>query len=383
MLLAGCGNAVETTGGSSTSSASSSTSIDASSGQTATSGTSSSSSGSADSTTVGPASSSSSSTTGDGGSTTGRVPPADAGCPECIVLVDELVGGRGLAVDEMYVYFTDQDQGTVSRIMKDGGDGGVLIEGQDSPYDVAVDGTHVYWTNFANDGAVMRAPKAGGVAEVVATVSRPRPVAVDATHVYWGTFESDNGDVSRRTLDLDEPEELLGSLSGGIPELVVGDGQLYWTAHASAGITFITDPNDPIGGVFSAPLDGTADPFNVTSLAADQAQPWGIARTPAGQLVWVNGDGAVPNLPNRIMTLEDTEQPAALYGGATAPWGVAVDATFAYWTDNDRVMAFPLEGGDVVLLAEQQNVARSIGVDGDAVFWVTRTRVLQRPKPTP
>lgn len=384
-LLSGCGSAVATSDDGTTSAAASSstsTSTEDSSGQDTTSSTSTGSSEGAEVTTLAPGDTTSS-TSDDGGSTTGEGPPADPGCPECIVLVDELVSGRGLAVDETYVYFTDESQGTISRIMKNGGDGGVIVEGQDAPYGVAVGAEHVYWTNLANSGAVMRAPKEGGRAELVATATRPRTVVVDETHVYWGTFEADDGGVYRRVVGLDGPAEQLANMLGGISALVLGDGQLYWTAHAELAGGFITDPTDlPIGGVFSAPLDGTADPFDPTVLADNQAQPWGIARTPSGQLLWANGDGeAAGYLPDTIMTLSAGGPPAALDSDSTAPWGIAADASFAFWTDNERVMAFPLDGETAIQLAEQQNGARSIAVDEDDVFWITRTRVLQRAKP--
>lgn len=164
---------------------------------------------------------------------------------------------------------------------------------------------------------------------------------------------------------------------------VLGDDQVYWTAHSEVGgVGFIVDPlEDPIGGVFSAALDGSTDPFDPTMLADGQAQPWGLARRPNGQLVWANGDGADENLPNTVMSVSEGGSPAPLDGDAVAPWGVAADATFAFWTDNDRVMAIPVGAGAAIQLAEQQNSARSIDVDDSDVFWITRTRVLQRPKP--
>lgn len=383
MFASGCGGAVDVDPGGSTSDAASSSGSEASSGTAPIAGASSSSSSTSagDVTTLAP--DETTSTTDDGSSSTGGTRPADPGCPECTVLVDALVGGRGIAVDESYVYFTDQSQGTVHRIMKGGGDGGVIVDGQDSPYDITVDATHVYWTNFAADGAVMRAPKDGGRAEVIAMVTRPRPVAVDATHVYWGSFETGDGQVQRRDLELAEPPELLADLFGGVSELVLGDGRVYWTCHSQdAGGSFIPDPNEEgIGAVFLAVLDGTADPFASTLHAGDQAQPWGIARTPDGQLLWANGDGASPNFPNSIMSLSEGSQASVVYEDSAAPWGVAADETHVYWTDNERVFALPLEGEDAVQLAELQNGARSITVDEDDVFWVTRERVLQRPKP--
>lgn len=383
-LVSGCTDGAASSDGGSTSAAESSTSVEGSSGLD---GTSTESSSGAEASTLVP-DSTSSSTSGPEDSTTGGRPSADPGCPECIVLVDELVSGRGLAVDDTHVYFTDQSQGTISRILKGGGDGGIIVDGQDSPYGIAVDAEHVYWTNRIDNGAVLRAPKEGGRAEVVAMAMQPRAVAVDETHVYWGAFgsedefEDDGGGVYRRVLGLDGPQGQLASMFGGISALVLGDGQLYWTAHAESVGSFIEDPNEqPIGGVFSAVLDGTADPANPTILATDQAQPWGIARTPNGQLLWANGDGEESNRPNTVMTASADGPVVALESGSGAPWGVAADATFAYWTDNDRVTAFPLDGDEAIQLAEQQNGARSIAVDDDDVFWITRTRVLQRPKP--
>ena len=94
-----------------------------------------------------------------------------------------------------------------------------------------------------------------GRTELVAEASRPRTVAVDETHVYWGTFEVGDGDVFRRNVGLDAPEEILASMLGGISALVVADGQLYWTAHGELpGGNFVVDPTDePMGGVFFRP----------------------------------------------------------------------------------------------------------------------------------
>ena len=41
----------------------------------------------------------------------------------------------------------------------------------------------------------------------------------------------------------------------------------------------------------------------------------------------------------------------------------------------------PHAGGEVIVLAQQQNIARAIVADESDVFWITRDRVMQRPKP--
>lgn len=380
LLSVGCGSAVETEDESASGSTTAPVAGTSSTGPMAESSTGGVVSTSSSSSGAEEADSSSGTTGTTGDTTTGVTPVDDPGCPDCIVLVDLLEGGRGLTLDATHVYFTDQSQGTVSRIMKSGGDGGVLVEGQESPYDIAVDDTHVYWTNFVAGGAVMRALKDGTQPEVIANANRPRPVAVDDTSVYWATFDGD-GLVFRRDLALSGPDEQIANLLGGVPDLIVGsDAGVYYTAHAEAGGAFIVDPTEePVGGVFTTSLEGKIDPFNPTALVASQAQPWGIASAPNGQLVWANGGGIAQNNPNAIMRMTVGEPPTVLANSAS-PWGIAADAEFVYWTDNDRVLAVPLGGGDVTELANTQNSARMIAVDDDSVFWITRNRVLQRPK---
>jgi sugar lactone lactonase YvrE len=316
-------------------------------------------------------------------STTGAATIVDEGCPECTVLVDGLTSGRGIAVDDAFVYFTDQSAGNVGRIQKNGGEGGVLVSAQDSPYDIAIDATHVYWTNYVDAGAVMRVPKEGGAAETVSTSLRPRAIAVDESHVYWGTFDELQGDLYRRDVMLSGSAELIADMSAGIAELALGKGRLYFTAHAtSAGATFIAPPKGPpIGAIYYVALGGNIDPQAPPQVATEQAEPWGLAYQPGGRLFWANGDGVGSNDADSIVSLPPGGSPVVITQEPSAPWGVAVDESWVYWTDAIYVAAAPADGGDTVLLADLQNNARSITVDADWVYWITKNRVLQRPKP--
>ena len=100
------------------------------------------------------------STTGDtdeSTGTTGEPGIVDMGCPECLVLADELTGGRGLNLHGEYVYFTDQAAGTVSRVHRDGGEVELLHELQAEPYDVVANDEQVFWTTYIGGGSVWRA----------------------------------------------------------------------------------------------------------------------------------------------------------------------------------------------------------------------------------
>ena len=343
------------------------------------SGSGSSSTGAIDGT-----SSSTGSSGSEGSSSTGGAAIVDMGCPECTVLVDELTSGRGIAVDDAFVYFTDQSTGVIGRIQKNGGEGGTLAMAQHSPYDIAVDATHVYWTNYVDAGAVMRVPKEGGAAEMVSTSVRPRAVAVDESHVYWGTFDEFQGDLYRRDVAMAESPELIADMAAGIAELALGKGRLWFTAHTTVtgGTTFIEPPmGPPVGALYYVSLGSVIDPQSPPQVVSDQAEPWGLAYQPGGRLFWANGDGVGSNDADSILSLAPGGTPTVITAEPSAPWGVAVDDGWVYWTDAFFVAAAPADGGDMVVLAELQNNARSITVDADWVYWITKNRVLQRPKP--
>ena len=330
-----------------------------------------------DTTTTEPGESGRETTTGastdEGTDTTGSSAPIDPGCPACIVLAWGLEDGRGVAVDTDHVYWTDQQAGTISRILKGGGNGTVIADGQSTPYAVAVDDTHVYWTNFTDAGAVMRVAKDGGSVELVEETVRPRAVAVDGAHVYWSTFEPDRGELWRRAKQLNEAPFRLQWFSRGIPDIAVGSTHVYLTTHTTTEGAFI-EPPTPQGSVRAVAIDDGADAI----LVGNVAQPWGIALAD-GRLFWINGAGEIQ--PRRVTAVDTTGADVqVLASGQTDPWGITANATHVYWTDFTEVKALPREGGSTTVLADQQNGARTITHDDDSVYWITRERVLQHPK---
>lgn len=98
-----------------------------------------------------------------------------------------------MAVNATHVYFTMQNEGTVSRVSRSGGAVQVLASLQPYPMRIALDGNNVYWltTGTGNggtnlDGSVMKLPLTGGSAVALATMEPyPQALTVDASHVYW------------------------------------------------------------------------------------------------------------------------------------------------------------------------------------------------------
>jgi hypothetical protein len=98
-----------------------------------------------------------------------------------------------IAVNATHVYFTMQNEGTVSRVSRNGGPVETLASSQPLPERLVLDGNNVYWVNWGTgnggnnlDGSVMKLPLAGGKPVALATMEPfPQDLAVDGTNVYW------------------------------------------------------------------------------------------------------------------------------------------------------------------------------------------------------
>lgn len=303
----------------------------------------------------------------------------DEGCPECTVIADALNNGRGIALSEDYVFWCDQNAGSVWRANKDGSEPMLLVQGADDPFELAVNDIFVYWTSFAIDGGVWRVPVIGGMPELVASDTYPRTIAIDGGYVYWGTFGTGVDDVSRIQIALGAQPELVSTFNGGVADIAADATGLYLTAHVTPSGGGLMDP--PQGTVYHLlPTPGSFP----TVLETDIAEPWGIAI--AGDVVvWADGLGEAGTYPRSILSRAKADvlpgMPTTLANVQTAPWAVAADETHVYWTDHDSVKSVPLSGDEApTVLAIGQNVARYIAVDDANVYWITSKRVLARAK---
>lgn len=100
----------------------------------------------------------------------------------------------GVAVDDVFVYWTEPSSGSVRKAPKAGGQSSSVATNQDLPQAIAVLDTFVYWGNASTTGAtagtIRRAPQSGatcvGVAcEHVADAKAPDSIIAADDGLYW------------------------------------------------------------------------------------------------------------------------------------------------------------------------------------------------------
>lgn len=148
---------------------------------------------------------------------------------------------RSLAVSGGFVYWanfgtmpkppaTTNTDGAILRAPVGGGTAEVLVAGEESPEQLAVDATNVYWS-VPWTGTIRRAPIGGGTPVTIASGQRaPRGIAVDARNVYWTVLfdETGNGAVMRAELATGTVRKLASDQNYPF-HLAVDGTNVYWT----------------------------------------------------------------------------------------------------------------------------------------------------------
>src|SRR5262249_55631950 len=114
-----------------------------------------------------------------------------------------LATGQGkptrLAIDDQYVYWTNNLAASVMRTLKSGGTP-ELVAGASQPYGIAADTSSVFWVN-QTDSTVVRWDKASGTTTTIGTIQTPtrsppvtgfalQYVALDSNTIYVAANES-------------------------------------------------------------------------------------------------------------------------------------------------------------------------------------------------
>jgi hypothetical protein len=301
----------------------------------------------------------------------------------------------------------DYTDGSVVKVLVEGGQPVTLAAAQQGPAALAVDARSVYWVaGGSTHGAVLKTSLDGGKVSTLASgQSSPRGIVVDASSVYWtnqydGVYADDDTCKGATGSPVDLRGTFLGgtvmkvALNGGTPTtlaneqcaptgIAVDATRVYWTNEDYCGVSTITPacPDQPLGSagnpdtpnagntVMSVPLDGGA----VITVASNQGGPLPIG---------LNGATVCWTSPDDLAVLAAPVgggEPVTLASNQFYPWGVAVDATNAYWvtlgktSDDGTVMTAPLDGSaSPVALAAGQS-ASYVAVDGKGVYWTNQS----------
>jgi len=94
-----------------------------------------------------------------------------------------------VTMDDTHVYWANEENGTLARIQRGGGDIELLVRGQSWPASIALDETHLYWMD-RTAGLLKRVTKGGGEPQIITKVSMGSySTALGGTHLYWTSTE--------------------------------------------------------------------------------------------------------------------------------------------------------------------------------------------------
>jgi hypothetical protein len=290
-----------------------------------------------------------------------------------------VVGSTGLAIDTIYVYWTNQNGANsgVNKISKTASTGGTptpVVSG--STYsdieDVATDGNgYVYWTVRLTMGFVQRAPPTGAnVATIASNQSSPDFLVSNGTTVFWtnqGTNQvmsapadgtgtvlptqlntsNENGTIPAGiAIDSTNVYYVTKTAGGGLAEYVplaggpvtdlgsgsystiaVDDDNVYWTGGFASPVVYQNSKTGTPSTVLIIASGGMPALTCPLHLASDGTNVYFLDRgtDSAGNIV--AGAGALYRVP----VGNTGKLPPPLVSGLTDPQSVAVDEQAIYW----------------------------------------------------
>ena len=246
----------------------------------------------------------------------------EGGEPRLLAPASPDIKNRTLGMDATTLYWTEQTQGRIMRLAKQGGEAGILVEQLGSPLDVATDETHVYWTDMSS-GSIGRVKKDGSGLETVAQGAwDPILLALDQTDVYFRTLDGRVMDVPKEggeaTEIANEGEYGNGSLGG----LAVDADAVVWGEWNNRRVVL---------------WDKTK---RTTKLVADnQRAPNDVVL--AGDLIfWVNAEPTLGSHEDTVRRASKTAEGCSdVVCGQDFPTSLAIDSERLYWNSSGSLQS--------------------------------------------
>ncbi|MET0414129.1 MAG: hypothetical protein ABW217_22660 [Polyangiaceae bacterium] len=273
------------------------------------------------------------------------------------VLIEDEYLPRDLLVDDQYLYWTN-GSAAIRRAPLAGGAAETLTIAH-SLGSVLVAGEYLYFSDYlaADDtGTVSRVLRTGGEPTVLATGVVPAGLALDGERAYWADQGHAVGDGRIYSMALDGSDSVLLAEGLNAPfGLTVGAGFLYFANAVEscpvgnltcvAGVTRV-----PLTGGATAQVDANGSASNV--IATADGVYWLRDSTPHAVMYAPHGAG-----PEVVLSI-----PSEGAGDLTR------DGDALYWASSDKLLRVPFATPAVERLLADRHLSRSTALSGDTLF---------------
>jgi hypothetical protein len=282
-----------------------------------------------------------------------------------VVLYTDVTGPLNVTVDASYLYWTNNQSGSIWRVPIAGGAPTQLASGPAGAWGIAVDSAQVYWTNQKSN-TVMMAPLAGvtGTEAPVTIASgqaQPLGIAVNSSYVMWSNWS--DGTVSAVPLgqaaDAGAPIHLATGQAHPRQLRLADPQNLYWGSDSN--------PGSVIAGNLPMLLAG-GTPRTVAS-GGGSRNVYGIA-TNSVNVYWVT-----PSVTGDVMfaPLAATNATPTVAATTSGAFDVVVDANGVYFANGASIRMAPLGGlpaGGVAATVASGVAPSGMAIDDTSLYWV-------------